>query len=179
MQGYAHPALLLSAALDVPEEQADAIENAGRYLVGADQRIVGIVKAAVIKALEEVSHNVIVLGRRWDGKIKLKRRCIRACNQVEAQRLVSLGSLEAELEGALLVASVNGAWVQAVFVHYMQELGKSVELALIVRAQLRQHSGDDLDRLALKLCCLLREKGGAGVIHHRPEQIEPVILLWN
>lgn len=71
MQGDAHPALLLSAALDVPEEQADAIENAGRYLVGADQRAVGVVKTAEVKAFEEVSHNVIVLGRRWDGKIKL------------------------------------------------------------------------------------------------------------
>ena len=47
MQGDAHPVLCLSSALDVPEEQADAIENAGRYLVGADQRIVGIVKTAV------------------------------------------------------------------------------------------------------------------------------------
>ena len=142
-QGDAHPAPCRSAILDVPEEQADAIENAGRYLVGADQRIVGVVKTAEVKALEEVSHNVIVLGRRWDGKIKLKRRCIRAGNQVEAQRLVSLGSLVAELEGALLVTGVNGARLQAVFVHYVQKLGKGVELALVVRAQLRDYSGDD------------------------------------
>ena len=47
MPGSACPVPCRSAVLDVPEEQADAIENAGRYLVGADQRIVGIVKTAV------------------------------------------------------------------------------------------------------------------------------------